>query len=389
MTPGNVPGNRPSGKRLPRVLFLLGGAAALFLTPLLSLTSCRGRGKAQGPPAGAPVSVTKATLEDVPLQITAIGNVEALSTVQVTALVTGQMVAASFKEGQDVRQGDILFTIDPRPFEYALRQAEANLAKDRASLKNAEDNVNRYTELAEKDFTTQENFEQLKANAQVLQAVVKADEAAVDNARLQLEHCTIRSPIDGRTGSLVVHPGNIVTANATTPLVVLNQVSPIYVSFSVPEQSLPEIKAYQAKGPLVTEAAATGAEASARGALSFIDNAVNTATGTIMLKATFPNTDRALWPGQYVNVTLNLTLEKGRVVVPSRSVQTGQSGQFVMVVRSNQTVEMRPVEVERTYEQSAVIRSGLQAGETVVTDGFLRLAGGSRVEIVKSGGGKT
>jgi len=375
-SPRPAPGFRVSIRR----------SAAALLAPVVALlfASCGGGEKTVGQPPSVPVTVTKAAARDVPLQVTAIGSVEAYSTVQVTALVTGQMMEAAFREGQDVRKGDLLFTIDPRPFEFAVRQAEAALARDRASLENAEDDVTRYTELAEKDYTTKENFEQLKADAEVLRAAVKGDEAALDNARLQLEHCSIRSPINARTGSLQVHPGNIVTANSPTPLVVLNQVSPIYVSFSVTEQNLPEIRAYQAKKALEVEASSSGEPPkSARGVLSFVDNAIDEATGTIMLKATFPNTDRTLWPGQYVNVVLTLAVEKDRLLVPSRCVQTGQSGQYVWVVGGDRKAAMRPVVVERTYDQSAVIRSGLQAGETVVTDGFLRLTAGAEVEISK------
>jgi multidrug efflux system membrane fusion protein len=356
-------------------------AAGLALSLVFAACSSEKAGPRTAP--AAPVSVAAAAEQDVPLQIKAIGNVEAYSTVQIKALVGGQMLAVHFKEGQDVRKGDPLFTIDPRPFQIALEQAEAGLAKDQALLRNAEDDVNRYVELAQKEYVTKETFEQLRANAEVLRAAVKADEAAVDNARLQLGYCDIRSPLDGRTGTLVVHPGNIVKANDTTALVVINQVSPIYVSFSVPQQNLAQIRARQAEGPLKTEALILEGSPPVEGLLTFVDNAVDTATGTVLLKASFPNKDRALWPGQYLNVVLTLTVEKNVLVVPSPAVQTGQNGQYVMVVKTDMTVESRPVEVARTFEDKAVIRSGLKAGEQVVTDGLLRLAPGVKVEIRK------
>ncbi len=269
----------------------------------------------------------------------------------------------------------------PRPFEIALRQAEAALARDRVLAKNAEDDLNRYTELVQKDYVTQEAYEQLKANVEQFRATVKGDQAAVDNARLQLDYCTIRSPINGRTGALMVYPGNIVKANDTSPLVVMNQMTPIYVSFSVPQQNLPLIRTYEAQGQLKTEAVLQDNAPAIPGSLTFIDNAVDTTTGTILLKATFDNADKALWPGQYLNVILTLTIEKNRIVAPSQAIQTGQAGHYVMVIRDDMTAESRPVEVERTQGDLAVIRSGLKAGEKVVTDGLLRLTTGTKVEI--------
>jgi multidrug efflux system membrane fusion protein len=293
-------------------------------------------------------------------------------------------MGAYFKEGQDVKKGDLLFKIDSRPFEIALKQAESNLAKDRSLLKNAEDEVTRYAELAQKDYVTQERYDQLRVNSDVLRASVKVDEAVVDNARLQLEYCTIRSPIDGRTGSLMVYPGNIVKANDTSFLIVIYQTSPIYVSFSVPEQNLPLIKKYMAQGELKTEAMPGEKGSSIPGVLTFVDNTIDASTGTILLKATFPNKDKALWPGQFLNVVLTLAIEKNAVIVPALAIQAGQSGPFVMVVQTDLTVESRQVAVERMYEEDAVIGSGLKPGETVVTDGLLRLAPGSKVEIKKA-----
>ena len=353
--------------------------AAALACMLIIASGCTQKKPAPSP--RAPVTVATVAEQDVALQVKAIGNVEYYSTVQVKALVGGQMLAAHFKEGQDVKKGALLFTIDPRPFEIALRQAEAALARDRVLAKNAEDDLNRYTELVQKDYVTQEAYEQLKANVEQFRATVKGDQAAVDNARLQLDYCTIRSPIDGRTGALIVYPGNIVKANDTSPLVVMNQMTPIYVSFSVPQQNLPLIRTYEAQGQLKTEAVLQDNTPAIQGSLTFIDNAVDTTTGTILLKATFDNADKALWPGQYLNVILTLTIEKNRIVAPSQAVQTGQAGHYVMVIRDDMTAESRPVDVERTQGDLAVIRSGLKAGEKVVTDGLLRLTTGTKVEI--------
>jgi multidrug efflux system membrane fusion protein len=367
-----------------RIIAPASAAVAIPLAVILLITPGCSR-KKPAPPPRAPVVIATVAGRDVPLQITAIGNVEFYSSVQVKALVGGQMLAAHFKEGQDVKRGDLLFTIDPRPFEISLRQAEATLARDQALAKNAEDDLSRYTELVRKDYVTQEAYEQLKANLEQLRATLKGDLAAVDNARLQLGYCTIRSPINGRTGALLVYPGNLVKANDTSALVVMNQITPIYVSFSVPQQSLPLIKTYQSQGLLKTEVVPQNNAQPISGSLTFIDNAVDATTGTILLKATFDNADRALWPGQYLNVILTLTIEKNRIVVPSQAVQTGQAGHYVMVIRDDLTAESRPVEVERTQGDVEVIRSGLKAGEKVVTDGLLRLTTGTKVEIRNPG----
>jgi len=370
----------PTRSILSRAALLTLVLAAPLLTP-----DCSSKSKAGfGQQFANPVSIAQAVTRDIPLQIKAIGSVQAIATVQVKALVGGLLIEAPFKEGQDVKKGDLLFKIDPRPFENALKQAESNLARDMAQLKNAEDEVKRYTGLVQKDYATPERFDQLQADSSALRAQVKMDEAAIDNARLQLEYCSIRSPLDGRTGNLMVDPGNIVKANDVGPLVVINQVMPIYVSFAVPEQNLPQINKYKAESLLTTRAFPQGKETPTTGVLTFVDNAIDTSTGTIQLKATIPNKDNALWPGEFVNVVLDLAVEKGLTVVPSQAVQTGQTGQYVMVVKKDMTVESRAVEVARVYEDVSVIRSGIKPGETVVTDGLLRLAPGSRVAIKKA-----
>jgi multidrug efflux system membrane fusion protein len=318
----------------------------------------------------------------MPLEIASVGRVEAISTVSVKAQVGGEVMGVYFKEGQPVRKGDRLLTIDPRPFEIALKQAESLLEKDRALLRNAQADVARYADLVQKDYVTKQQYDALVANRDVLTAAIKADEAGVANARLQLDYSTVRSPIDGRTGSLMINQGNIIKANDAGPAVVIFQTTPIYVTFAVPEQHLPRIKEFNAKEPLKTVAVpAANGQQPVSGVLTFVDNAIDQATGTIMLKATFDNRDGALWPGQFLNVRLTLTTEKGAVVVPSQAVQTGQAGQYVYVVKDDMTAEMRPVKVGRAYGEESVIAEGLKPGERVVTDGQLRLAPGARVEI--------
>ncbi|HEY6137743.1 MAG TPA: efflux RND transporter periplasmic adaptor subunit, partial [Thermoanaerobaculia bacterium] len=333
-------------------------------------------------PADEAVPVTVATVEqkNVPIQIRAIGNVQPLSNVAVRALAGGQLERVWFKEGDDVRKGQLLFTIDPRPYDAELRQAQANLQRDEAQLRNAEAQAKRYDELVKKDYVTKEEYDKLVAAAEAARAVVAADRAGIETARLQRSYCEIRSPLDGRTGSLMVHAGNLVKANDTTPLVVINQVQPVYVQFAVPEQNLELLR--QRGGAAVEASPQQGGAPIAIGTLTFIDNNVDTTTGTITLKATFPNRDRALWPGQYVNVAITTDNKANALVVPLRALQTSQKGgQYVYVVKGGQGVEMRNVSVYKTIDQSAIIDRGLTAGETVVTDGQLRLTPKSKVQI--------
>jgi len=351
----------------------------LVLAGVPFLASCS-KGK-QPPPRVVPVVAATADQKNVPLQVKAIGNVEAYNTVTIKSQVNGEISEVFFREGQDVRQGKLLFRIDPRPFESALRQAEAALARDRAQAKNAMEESKRYAALAGKGFVSVQEYDRARTNADALDAVVKADEAAVENARLQLEYTVIMSPIDGRTGAIAVQKGNVVKANDVS-LVTINQITPIYVTFSVPEQDLANIKTYQASGDLHVDV--TIPQSSKRpitGSLTFIDNKVNTTTGTIMLKATFANQDRALWPGQFVDVVLTLTTERNRVVVPTEAVQTGQQGQYVYVIRDDMTAELRVVTPGRLYGDLTVIDKGIAAGEKIVTDGQLRLVPGAKVEI--------
>jgi multidrug efflux system membrane fusion protein len=331
-----------------------------------------------------PVAVTVGTVSQktVPVQLTAIGNVEAMSTIQVKSQIGGILQKAHFREGQDVAKGALLFTIDPRPYEAQVKQTEANLAKDRAQMENAREDASRYEELVKKGYVAREQYEQYRTNATALEATVAADLAALDNARLQLKYCYIYSPISGRTGGLLANEGNLIKANADTAMVVINQIQPIYVTFSVPEQYLPEIKKYTASGRLKVEAYVSKEDkAPEEGLLSFIDNAVDLSTGTIKLKGTFSNTDKRLWPGQFVTAVLTLIERPHTFLVPTAAVQTGQDGQYVFVVKNDGTVEFRPVSAGMTYADETVIENGLSVGETVVTDGQLQLAPGAKVEI--------
>jgi multidrug efflux system membrane fusion protein len=328
-----------------------------------------------------PVTVARVEQKNVPMQIRAIGSVQPVSTVAVRCLVGGELTHVWFGEGDDVRRGQMLFTIDPRPYEAALQQAQANLARDEANRKNAESEAARYAGLVQKDYVTKEDYERMTAGNEAAKATVAADKAAVENARLLLSYCSIAAPIDGRTGSLMVHAGNIVQANATSPLVVINQVTPVYVQFSIPESQLDPLRARGGLGVPVSALPQGGGATIASGKLTFIDNAVDTTTGTIMLKALFGNQNRALWPGSYVTVAVTLQQRPNAVVVPSQAVQTGQRGQYVYVVKQDTSVEMRPVKVAESVNQQTVIDSGVTPGETVVTDGQLRLTPKSHVDV--------
>jgi membrane fusion protein, multidrug efflux system len=367
-----------------RVALLL----ACGLTALLA--ACSGGGKADDPPAAGgkkgagpavPVTVGRVTTKTVPVELQAVGKVEPLSTVDVLARIGGELNVVHFAEGQEVQKGQVLFTIDPRPYQAALDQAQAAVARDKAVAANSAADLRRYGDLVQKEYVTREQYDRIAADTASSSATVKADEAAVEAARLQLEYCTIRAPLTGRTGSLLVHAGNLVKANDAQPLVVIHQIQPIYVSFAVPEAELAGIESYRRAGQLTVESVPSeGRGAVQQGALSFIDNQIDRTTGTILLKATFPNAGRTLWPGQFTNVRLTLARQANAVVVPAQAVLTGQQGQYVYVVRPDQTVENRVVKVSRTVGADAVVAAGLTPGETVVTDGQLRLAPGVRIQ---------
>jgi multidrug efflux system membrane fusion protein len=375
---------------------------------LFLLSSCSGERK-EGPVVALPVEVAPVVQKTVPVQLRIIGNVQAYSTVTLKSRVPGQIMRVYFTEGQDVTKGELLFMIDPRPFEAALKQAEANLERDLAQVKQAEANLerdraqernaeaeaNRYKLLFERGVVARQQYDKFRTDWEALvatveadraakanaEAAVLADRAAIENAKLQLSYCSIHSPMDGRTGSLLVQEGNIIKENDVS-LVVINQITPIYVSFSAPEQYLGEIKKYMRTGTLKVEAIVPNNEGSTyQGFISFVDNAVDTATGTIKLKGTFTNKERRLWPGQFTNVVLTLTSEPNTIVVPSQTIQTGQQGQYVFIVNPDLTVESRSVVVGRTTDGETVIVKGLTPDEKVVTDGQLQLYPGVKVEI--------
>lgn len=334
-----------------------------------------------------PVLVAPVEQKDIPVQIKAIGSVEPYSTVQVKSMINGELTGVAFTEGQDVKKGQLLFTLDKRPFEAALQQAQAALARDQAQAANQNAQAKRYDDLFKQGIISKEQRDAQVSSSEALNATVAADRAAVDNSKVQLSYCDIYSPIDGRTGNLIVHQGNQVKAQDTTGLVVINKITPIFVTFSVPEQYLSDIKKYKEQRSLLVNASIPNDPKPATGRLSFIDNAVDTTTGTIKLKGEFANNDRRLWPGQFSDVELTLTTQPHAIVVPSQAVQTGQNGQYVFVVKSDNTAEMRPVKVTRTVGDQTVIASGVNPGEQVVTDGQLRLAPtGTKVEAKRAPG---
>ena len=370
-----------------------------------------GRGRA-GEGGPVPVVVAMVSQRDVPINVDVIGNVEAYSTISVKAQVGGELTKVSFHEGDSVKKGDLLFTIDGRPLEAQLSQAQANLARDTAALSQAQanlardianekysqDQASRYRGLFDQGVVSREQADQMRSSADALsqtlladkaaiesaRAQIVADKAAVENVQVQLSYTTIQSPINGRTGSIAVKQGNVVAAN-TTDLMTITEVQPIYVTFSVPEAQLGDIKRYMGQGQLPVHAAPQAdAGTQETGVLTFIDNSVDATTGTIKLKGTFPNADNKLWPGEFVRVTLGLTTRPHATVVPNQAVQTGQDGQFVYVVKKDRTVEMRPVVTGTRVDQELVIDRGLEPGETVVTEGQLRLTPGSHVQVQDS-----
>ncbi len=363
---------------------------AVVLVVLGLLAACsggkNGNRQAQGEGRGAaivPVTVATAVRKDMPIQVRAIGSVEPYSTVQVKSMVAGELTGVFFKNGQDVKKGDLLFTIDKRPFEAALSQAEGTLARDLAQAANARAQAERYDALLREGVVAKEAADQMSTSANALDAAVRADRAAVETAKLNLQYCSIYAPISGRTGDLMVHAGNLVKVNDVA-LVTINQITPTYVDFSAPEQFLPDIKKFDTRAKLKVEAGAPGQPASL-GSLDFVDNAVDTNTGTIKLKGLFTNAERRLWPGQFVNVVLTLTTQSGAVVVPSQAVQTGQDGQYIFVIKPDRTAESRAVILDRTVEGEAVIAKGIAPGEIVVTDGQMRLTSGAKVSTKGAG----
>ncbi len=367
-------------REMGRRLLISAGLAALA-----GLAGCSSNGKAAQvaaqAPAAVPVRVAQSVKENLPITVEAIGTGEAYSNVQVETLVTGELSQAFFKQGDFVRKGQLLFTLDPGSFQAALDQANGDLERDTAQAKIAVVTAARYKQLFEQGVVSRQQYDQYQSQADSANATVVADRAAVEAARLQLSYCKIYSPMNGKTGSLAVFPGNVVKANSTPALVTINQINPIYVDFSVPENLLGKVReALDVRAP-VEAYTQNETQHPEIGRLSFIDNTVDATTGTIKLKGTFGNADRRLWPGEFVQVKLRLGEESGVTVVPSIALQNSQDGNYVWVVDKNDTVQMRTVTVQRQEQGKAVIATGLQPGETVVTEGQLRLVPGSKVEI--------
>jgi len=363
-------------------------ALAAIAAFTMLLTACSGNQAAgdamkQNSPPAVPVEVAAVTQKTVPVQLQVIGTVEAYATVSVESMVAGQVQTVHFDDGQYVGRGDLLFSIDPRPFQAMLDQAQANLARDQAQLQNAQLEDRRYTELYQQGIVSQDQYDQYHSTAAQLAAGVRADQAAVENAKIQLSYCSIRSPMEGRAGAVLVDQGNLVKTN-DVPMVVINQVQPIYVAFAVPQQYLSEVKALMSGRLRVETVVPHEPDRPEWGVVTFVNNTVDTTTGTILLKGTFPNPTRRLWPGEYVNVVLTLSNDSNAVVAPSPAVQTGKDGDYVYVLEPNRTVQYRLVTTGPSYEGSTVIQKGLRPGETVVTDGQILLHPGAKVEVKSS-----
>lgn len=389
----------------------------LILIPVLLAVGCTSKNPGNGFPGGkgkgggGPVPITVATVvqRDVPIEIQVVGNVEAYSTITVKSQVTGQLLSVRFREGDYVKAGELLFTIDRRPLEAQIRQAEATLSRNLAQAKQAEANLakdqaqqiylraqaDRYSKLTQEGIISKDQNDLIQANYSAINQAIEADRAAIDSARadagatrasienlkVQLSYTAIHSPIGGRTGNLNVKQGNLVTAN-TTELMTINQVQPIYVTFAVPEARLADIKQHMAGGRIeVFVTGQDGNPAPERGVVTFVDNSVDTTTGTIKVKATLPNTDRRLWPGQFVRVTVRLATRANAALVPNQAVQTGQEGAYVYVVKQDNTVESRRVVTSVRVDQDLVVDQGLTPGEIVVLEGQLRLAPGMKVTV--------
>jgi membrane fusion protein, multidrug efflux system len=378
------------------LLVLAGGYA--FRDSLLSFTGLIG-GEAAEPKGGRPAvaqAVVAGIAEDLPtpIQVNAIGTIQSMATVIIKSRVDGQIADVHFEEGQDVKEGDLLFTLDNRSFQAQLAQAEAVLQRDRAQLERAQLELKRQTELAGRGVASAQKLEDAQMAEKVLQAAIRANEAAAENARVILSYTAIRSPISGRTGSVNLKRGNVVKSNDTTtnavPLVTITQLRPIYVSFTIPERHLPDIRAALADSERLPAVVTVPSQPDKpiSGTLTFVDNQVDAATGTIPLKATFANDDIRLWPGQFVNVNLTLGIQAHAVVVPSTTIQIGQNGPYVFVIKDDSTVELRLVRIDRTVGNRTVVASGLAAGERVVVDGQLRLNNGTRVTMARPEGGQ-
>lgn len=351
------------------------------MRPLLGLLVLAGCAEQEAPPTPpVPVTVAVAERRMVPFELAATGTVEPIQTVAVQAQISGVLQRVAFREGEEVKRGQVLFQLDARPYRAALEQATAILARDRAQAANAAQEAQRYQSLVEKEYVTSQQYEQVRTNAAASQATLAGSQAAVDQARLNLQYATIRAPISGRTGSLLIREGNLVRANSSEPLVKINQLRPILVRFAVPAVNLPLIQAHLGK-KLVVRAEPSGGGDPSEGTLTFVDNAVDTSTGTILLKGRFPNDDGSLWPGGFVNVRLELFVEPNALVIPAAAVVDGQQGSFVFVIQPDSSASTKAVTVSRTAGDLAIISGDVQPGDRVVVDGQLRLRQGSKVQI--------
>jgi multidrug efflux system membrane fusion protein len=355
--------------------------AALLMTGWLSPGTWVSQAAAQTAGPVIPVTAGTVVVEDVPMFLHGIGTVQAYNMVAIKSRVDGQIVKIDFKEGQDVKEGDLLLQIDPRPYAALLAQAEATKQKDEAQLVGAQADLERYAQLVPAGHQTRQSYDQQKALVAQLQATIKADEAQIDTAKLNLGYTDIRSPIDGRLGARLVDKGNLVRATDNVVLVTISEVKPIFVSFTLPQETLDGIVDNHRKTPLVVRAySGDGKKQLAEGKLTLIDNAIDQSTGTIHLKARFDNEDERLWPGEFVNMRVILGMRSAVATVPAQTVQDGPNGQYAYVIKPDDTVERRPVEVASVQDGIAVVTKGLSPGERIVVDGQYRLTNGSRVK---------
>jgi multidrug efflux system membrane fusion protein len=365
-------------------------AMAAAMIGWLSLAPGVPRATAQTAGPVVPVTAGTVAVEDVAVFLHGIGTVQAYNSVAVKSRVDGQIVKVDFKEGQEVKEGDPLFQIDPRSYQAALEQAQAAKQKDEALLVGAQADLDRYEKLLAPGWQTRQSYDQQKAQVAQFQAAIKGDQAQIDTAKINLGYTDVRSPIDGRLGARLVDKGNIVHANDNTVLVMITEVKPIFVSFTLPQETIDDVVQNHRKTPLVTRAySGDGKKQLAEGKLTLIDNAVDQSTGTIHLKARFDNEDERLWPGEFVNVRLILSMRRGVATVPAQTVQEGPNGQYAYVIKPDDTVERRPVEIASIQDGVAVVTKGLAPGERVVVDGQYRLTNGSRVKLVAPRTGAT
>ena len=367
------------------VVVVLAGAGVAYyrdeIAPLMKLTA-EATPRPAAAPRAVPVVVASVTREALPIDVTVIGTVQPSETVSVRSRIDGEIIAMEFKEGDEVKAGDLLFVLDSRQIQALLRQAESNLARDRAMMESIRADLDRKNNLAQRDYTSRSALDQARAAYDALQGTIKAGEAAVDSLKIQLSYTTIRAPIDGRTGAVSVTRGSAVRINESAAMVVINRIQPVKVNFAIPQKYFDLVRKALAGGQLNAYAKSQGgSNVEAPGAIYFFDNAIDTTTGTFQLRASFPNAERSLWPGMLADVVARLGVEQDAIVVPSAAVAIGQRGPFVFVVKPDKTVEIRDVKVSREAGDRSVVSAGLNEGEQVVVDGQIRLANGTRVDV--------